>query len=439
MNQEQNDQQPPRTLRVCEECRALTPVQVPRCASCGALSIHAMIEQQQAQEEQRFTQILARRPVSITWAILILNLAIYLLMVKVAGGGYVNNFIHMDDIGTLIAFGAKTNQLLQDREWFRFVTPIFIHGGLLHLASNSYAIWMIGPLVEKLYGGARFFFIYMAAGIGGVFGSYVGGLSRSPNIPGVGASGAIFGLFGLLLIFSYRYRRDLSPGLRQSIKSGIVPVIVVNLVIGFSIPSIDNAAHIGGLVSGMALCLIVPYLAPDERNDSLSGMLMFVLAVSLVIGSFTLAWQRRTPYLQQRVSVVREYITSLEAADVAITDVFRDQARGIEEPRTILAQRYEAKLRTAEDSLAQHPGPDPMAEAMRLKLLAALRELIELLARPDSQSANSQSVIGNQADDEWEAISNAVIETRQQKVDWVNREGARYGFRIAPSTAEKGR
>lgn len=429
MNQEQNDPQPQRTFRVCEECRALTPVQIARCASCGALSIHAMIEQQQAQEEQRFAMILARRPVSITRAILIVNLVIYLLMVKVAGDSYINNFIHMDDIGTLIAFGAKTNQLLNDREWFRFVTPIFIHGGLLHLASNSYAIWMIGPLVEKLYGGSRFLFIYTLSGIGGVLGSYVGGLSRSPDIPGVGASGAIFGLFGLLLVFGYRYRGDLSPGLRQSIKSGIVPVIVINLVIGFSIPSIDNAAHIGGLLSGMLLCLVVPYLAPEERNDSLSGTLIFVLSVSLAIGSFTLAWQRRAPHLQQRVSIVKQYIRSLEVADLAITDVFRDQTRRIGEPGVILAPRYEAKLREAESLLEQQPGPDPAAEALRLKLLGVLRRLLELLAKPDAPLL----------DGEWSSISNDLIQTRQEKVDWVNREGARYGFRIAPPPAEKGR
>src|SRR5687767_15948295 len=101
-----------------------------------------------------------------------------------------------EDSQTLIAFGAKTNALLQSGEWFRLITPIFIHAGLLHLLLNSYALWMVGVQVEKLYGSARFLLIYLLSGIGGVAGSYFGQafMSRQGDAPSVGASGAIFGL-----------------------------------------------------------------------------------------------------------------------------------------------------------------------------------------------------------------------------------------------------
>src|SRR5262245_57817063 len=97
---------------------------------------------------------------------------------------------------TLLAFGMKSNAQIDSGEYWRLITPIFIHIGLLHLMFNSYALWIVGPQVEKLYGGARFLILYMATGVAGVLGSYW----QHPNDPSAGASGAIFGLFGALLV-----------------------------------------------------------------------------------------------------------------------------------------------------------------------------------------------------------------------------------------------
>lgn len=446
MNQEPFNPQTPRPFRVCENCRALTPVQLPHCADCGALSIQALVEQQRVREERNFVTALIERPVRVTYAILAVNLLLYLLMVGVAGGSYLNNILYMNDIGTLIAFGAKTTQLLRDGELFRLITPVFIHGGLLHLASNSYAIWMIGPLVEKLYGPARFFLIYLLAGIGGVVGSYFGGLSRPPNIPGVGASGAIFGLFGVLLVFGYRYRDELPPGFRQSIRSGILPVILINLFIGFSIPSIDNAAHIGGLLTGAGLVLVVPYLAPGRDRDSARGLLLLVLCVALTLGAFLRAWQTRAPHLRQRVTAVAAFLESLERADDSVTAVFRRQTGGAgrqstgeggEAPERLAAgegsegAREEiGRLRLAAADLERHPGPDAAAERCRQRMLAAVRDLQLRLGEAAAESPGSDDPVAR-----WGAIGREVLQARQEKIDWVNQEGARYGFRIATTPA----
>jgi rhomboid protease GluP len=207
-------------------------------------------------------------------------------------GDLMNNIVWGADRITLIAFGAKLNDLIQSGQWFRFVTPIFIHIGLLHIASNSYALWMIGPLVERLYGSARYLLIYLLSGIAGVVGSYFwNDLQNNPDVPSAGASGAIFGLFGLLAVFGFRYRNELPPNFRKAIGSSIIPVIVINLFIGFSIPFIDNAAHIGGLLAGGVLALVIPYLAPGSKRVSIFGLAAIALSIGLVVISFVQAYQ----------------------------------------------------------------------------------------------------------------------------------------------------
>src|ERR1051326_8764119 len=131
------------------------------------------------------------RRTPFTYFFLALNLLIFVLM-ALAGSS--------DE--TLLAFGVKANQEIARGQWWRFVTPIFIHIGLLHIFFNSYALWIVGPQVEKLYGSARFVILYVMTGIAGVAGSYF----YHPETVSAGASGAIFGLFGVLVGFGIRYR-----------------------------------------------------------------------------------------------------------------------------------------------------------------------------------------------------------------------------------------
>jgi len=291
MHSESTDPNLPRSFRICGQCGQPTPVQLPQCVNCGTRSLQNVVAEQQAKAERRFLKDLFERATPVTYAILIFNTIIYLLMALVSGENFLEAFVYMRDPSTLIAFGAKTNQLLAEGEWFRLITPIFIHGGLLHLASNSYAIWVIGPVAEKLYGSARFLLIYLLAGIGGVVGSFVGGLGSSASIPGVGASGAIFGLFGLLFVFGYRYRAELPPNFRRAVTTGILPVILINLFIGYSIPSIDNSAHIGGLLTGAILGFFVPYLAPGRARVSRIGKAILAGCIALIVYSFVRAYQ----------------------------------------------------------------------------------------------------------------------------------------------------
>src|SRR5215510_10203220 len=138
------------------------------------------------------------RRASFTYIFLGFNIAIFILMAL--AGGSTNET-------TLMAFGVKSNPKIAAGEWWRFVTPVFIHIGLLHLFFNSYALWIVGPQVEKLYGGARFVLLYVLTGVAGVVGSYL----YRPEGLSAGASGAIFGLFGVLLVFGLRHRQHTPP------------------------------------------------------------------------------------------------------------------------------------------------------------------------------------------------------------------------------------
>ena len=275
-----------RPFRLCERCGRPTPVSLPQCVNCGAISIQSVVAEEQERVERRYARALFSRATPVTYALLAANVGVFLLMAIVSGGS--------EDTDTLIAFGAKTNRLLQSGEWFRLITPIFIHAGLLHLLLNSYALWVVGTQVEKLYGSARFLLIYLLSGVGGVAGSYFGQiiLQKPFDPPSVGASGAIFGLFGVLAVFGFRYRRELPPAIRRAMTAGVLPVIAVNLIIGFSIRFIDNSAHIGGLLTGAALTLIVPYIAPGREGVSKAGLLIIALCLAVIVYCFAQAFQR---------------------------------------------------------------------------------------------------------------------------------------------------
>ncbi|MBA3471473.1 MAG: rhomboid family intramembrane serine protease, partial [Herpetosiphonaceae bacterium] len=163
------------------------------------------------------------------------------------------------DDTTLINLGAKFSALIDlDGQWWRFLTAMILHGGLVHLAFNSYALYILGPEVERIYGAPRFAAIYLAAGLGGSVGSYVFGDLFAPSI---GASGAIFGLLGALAAFAYSARETLGDTARRNLRQ-IAGVAAINLFIGFALPGIDNYAHLGGLIIGIVVGLL---LAPQLR------------------------------------------------------------------------------------------------------------------------------------------------------------------------------
>ncbi|MDU1845197.1 MAG: rhomboid family intramembrane serine protease [Niallia nealsonii] len=175
---------------------------------------------------------------------------------------------------TLINWGAKVNYLIADGEWWRLITPIFLHIGILHLIMNSIALYYVGPLIERIFGNSRFLFIYLFAGFSGVFASYL----LSPSLS-AGASGAIFGCFGALLYFAWQF-----PKLFFRVMGwNVIIIIIINLIFGFTIQGIDNAGHIGGLVGGFLATAIVHFPKKKSWKIQLSALVMTLLLIGIGI------------------------------------------------------------------------------------------------------------------------------------------------------------
>jgi membrane associated rhomboid family serine protease len=156
-------------------------------------------------------------------------------------------------------------------EYYRLITSAFLHAGLLHILFNMFALAQIGPVLENALGRARYFVLYLLAALGG---SVTGFLLAPPNQPSVGASGAIFGLFGAYYVVVRRLGGETGP---------IVLLLVVNLVITFSVPNIDWRAHLGGLVTGAVLAAAFAYAPRGPRQAMLHAAACAALSVAFVV------------------------------------------------------------------------------------------------------------------------------------------------------------
>ncbi len=158
----------------------------------------------------------------------------------------------------LVAWGANDGaRLILRHEYWRLPASVFIHGGLIHLAVNMWSLWVIGPLVERIYGHMTFAVLYLAAGIGGAIAS----AAVPPVRASVGASGAICGILGGLLAFLLAHRRTIPPTVLRQLLKSVLMVVAFMAVLGVVVPGIDQAAHLGGLAVGFGsgLLLIGPW------------------------------------------------------------------------------------------------------------------------------------------------------------------------------------
>ena len=179
-----------------------------------------------------------KRPPYVTYIIQGLNIAAFLLM------NLTGLLFGWNQSEQLFFFGAKVNLLIAYGQYWRLLSAMFLHIGIAHIFFNSYAIYIYGPIVESLYGKAKFIIVYLFSGLMGSLLSYM----FSPN-PSAGASGAIFGLMGSLLYFRQR-KKDI---FRRIFGPGLFIIIAVNLFFGLTSTGIDNWGHIGGLIGGYLL------------------------------------------------------------------------------------------------------------------------------------------------------------------------------------------
>ena len=178
-----------------------------------------------------------------------------------------------NDTGVLIKYGANLDVLVKNGEYYRLLTSMFLHSGLLHLFFNMYALYIIGPQVESFFGKTKYLIIYLLSGISGSLLS----IAFNVNTVSVGASGAIFGLFGALLYFGYNYRGYLG----NVIKSQILPVVIINLIFGFISTGVDVAGHIGGLIGGIIVSSVLG--SSDEKGIDINRIIICLIYFVFII------------------------------------------------------------------------------------------------------------------------------------------------------------
>ncbi len=211
-------------------------------------------------------KIFSYKTPSITY--IIMGICVFLfIMMYIFGNG-------SESTSTLIKFGANYDLLTKSGEYYRLFTCMFLHIGIWHLLCNMYSLYIIGKEIENLYGKSKYLVIYVLSGLCGSILS----LAFSHNTISAGASGAIFGLLGALLYFGYYYRTYLGA----TIRSSIIPVIILNLIIGMLIPGISNSAHIGGLVGGILVSMMVGVPDKSTKIEKTNGLILSIIYICFI-------------------------------------------------------------------------------------------------------------------------------------------------------------
>jgi membrane associated rhomboid family serine protease len=237
---------------ICTECMIAAPVgfQCPECVAGAA-----------AQTRQATTiagGALIGRPM-VTYTLIGINLAVFLVQFTVGINAVAGDY-GMWPVG--IAVGG---------EWWRLVTAAFLHGSFLHIAFNMYVLFALGPTLERILGHSRYLILYVLAAIGGGVASYVFSDMRTVS---VGASGAIFGLMGALVVAGRRLRYDVTQ---------VLVLLGINVVIGFIASGVDWRAHLGGLVTGALVAAIMVLPSPRHRMAVQVGGILALLGVMAVL------------------------------------------------------------------------------------------------------------------------------------------------------------
>ena len=192
------------------------------------------------------------------------------------------------DRETLIAMGALSAERIDRGQIWRIPRSLFLHGDLLHLLFNGLAVWVLGRLGEAIYGAWRLLGILLLCGLAGALLSWSFGAQST-----VGMSGAIFGLLGAQIVVGWRRLQEIPDDIGQALRVQLPVWAVLNILLGFIIPMIDNASHIGGLIAGGVMGLIVAdrwaNIAFRRLRDGIwGGASLGILVVAFVQIGFTL-------------------------------------------------------------------------------------------------------------------------------------------------------
>jgi membrane associated rhomboid family serine protease len=267
--------------RMCPNCRALIKRDASVCPFCGARTGGA--RSRPSTTPGRVLGGLIPVPSTATSVLVAANVALYGL------SWYLTQTLGSSDSGggisgqVLLRLGAKFGPFMLAGQWWRLVTAMFLHAGLLHIGMNLWCLFDLGPTVESLFSTTKFVFLYLATGVAG----FILSLWWAPFGMSVGASGAILGLIGILIGASFHYGR-LGRDYRAQLWRWVLYIFALGIFGGFFGFGTDNAAHFGGLVSGVVLGYTVPEGEPRTRASERFWNALAVLSMLVIAGSFAL-------------------------------------------------------------------------------------------------------------------------------------------------------
>ena len=223
------------------------------------LNVTKDINEATEKKNKLYEKTFGKKTIIITYLLIAINLVIF--------------FFSQSNKELLLRFGMNKTFVVDYHEYYRLITAAFFHVNLLHLVCNMYSLYVIGSQIETLLGKFKFLIIYFISAISA---SLLSGLLT--NGLSVGASGAIFGLLGSLVYFGYHYTLYLG----NSLIYNVIPIIIINLVIGFSINNIDNFAHIGGLLGGVFSSMMVGIEGKTDKSDRINGAIITIVFIGFI-------------------------------------------------------------------------------------------------------------------------------------------------------------
>jgi rhomboid protease GluP len=237
----------------------------------------------------------------VTYVLFGLNLLLWIVMVGAGVDAY------KPGNAAMVAWGANFGPLVSGGQWWRLLTAMFVHGDIFHLGFNLYFLWAVGRMCEQIFGRAAYTAVYLGSGL---LANLVA-VAWRPDAITVGASAALFGVFGAFLAFALRRRDMLSEEFVRSIRFNAVLLIGMNVVIGLVVPEISIVGHIAGLLAGFALGYLIlalaekPVKTPREANAvrvrSVAAASLACVSV-LVVGVLALPrWENPMPVLDQLI------------------------------------------------------------------------------------------------------------------------------------------
>lgn len=221
------------------------------------------INKHNKKDQEKVADVFSPKKPVVTYTLIIINLLVYFIPILLGNSDAV--ITYLGSYGPFVKMG----------EYYRLITAVFVHANLAHLLFNMYALWIIGMQLESFIGKWRYLVVYLFSAVCGSLLSVV----VTPDALSVGASGAIFGLLGALLYFGYHYRVYLGT----VIKSQIIPLIAINLILGFMVPGIDNAAHIGGLIGGALMMIGVGVKYKSSNFEKINGLIVSLIFFGFLV------------------------------------------------------------------------------------------------------------------------------------------------------------